>query len=98
MKRTTTRRDALRRYIVFRVKAIEFLDLVTLWRGLKMKEFFPYTPVGRTQNDIAWSMRTVALSWLALFVDKSKGALNVIELWRDLFPNYRAEIDQAWAL
>src|SRR5581483_2368845 len=89
------RRDALRRYIVFRVKAIEFLDLGALWQGLKKKEFSPYTPVNRTQDDFAWSIRTVVLSWFALFIDKN--GMDVIDLWKELFPKHRAEIERVSA-
>jgi hypothetical protein len=88
------RRDALRRYIIFRIKAIEFLDLGVLWQGLKRKEFLPYTPVNRTADDFAWSIRTVVLSWFALFIDKN--GMDVIDLWKELFPKHRAEIEEVW--
>ncbi len=90
------RRHALRRYVVFRVKAIEFLDIGALWQSLNKNEFCPKTPVGRTTNDFADSLRTVQLSWFALFVDKSRDGLNVIELWKQLFPKHRVGIESAW--
>lgn len=89
------RRDALRRYIVFRIKAVKFLDLGALWQALKRKEISVYTPVGRTQDDVLWSMRTVILSWFALFIDKN--GMNVIELWRELFPTHKSKIDEVWS-
>lgn len=90
------RKHALRRYVVFRVKAMEFLDIATLRQALKAKEFCPRTPVNRTSNDFADSLRTVQLSWFALFVDKSHDGLNVIELWKELFPKHRQAIQDAW--
>src|SRR5215471_12294884 len=89
------REDALRRYIVFRMKAIEFLDLGVLWQGLKRNEFLPYTPVNRTVHDFAWSIRTMVLSWFALFIDKN--GMDVIPLWKELFPKHRAEIEKVWS-
>lgn len=90
------RMHALRRYIVFRVKAIEFLDLITLRQALLNSDITPPNPVKRTSADFADSLRTIQLSWFALFVDKSKDGMNIIELWRDLFPAHRAQINAAW--
>jgi hypothetical protein len=87
---------ALRRYVVFRVKAIEFLDLSAIRQGVQNSQFLPYTPVGRTGPDFADSLRTVLLSWMAIFIDKTKGGLNVIDLWKEVFPKHKAEIDQVW--
>ncbi len=92
------RRDALRRYIVFRVKVIEFLDVSVVWKNLKSGEVSPQTPVGRTRNDIAWSLRTVLLSWLSIFIDRSKDGMDVIKLWIELFPKHKKEIEQAWQM
>ena len=78
--------SALRRYIVFRVKAIEFLDLNGLHQGLMNGNIKPYPPF-RTAVDMAGSLRTVLLSWLALFVDKN--GMNVVELWKEVFPDTR---------
>jgi hypothetical protein len=89
------RRDALRRYIVFRIKAVEFLDIGVLWQGLKRSEFLPYTPVNRTVHDFAWSIRTVILSWFALFIDKN--GMDVIPLWKELFPKHASEIEKVWS-
>ena len=88
------RKDTLKRYVVFRIKAIEFLDLGALWQGLKRKEFAPL-PVGRTQDDFAWSIRTVVLSWFSLLIDKN--GMDVIELWKELFPKHKAQIEQVWS-
>lgn len=90
------RKHALRRYVVFRVKAIEFLDIAALRQSLKKGEVCPPTPVGRTSGDFADSLRTIQLSWFAVFVDKSKDGMNVIELWKELFPNHKTRIEQAW--
>jgi len=88
------RRQRLREYLVFRVKLIEFLDIVGLWRLLKERSVSSKTPVPRTCRDFADSLRTPLLSWFALFIDKN--GMNVIELWKELFPSHSAEIDAAW--
>jgi hypothetical protein len=90
------RKRTLRQYVVFRVKAIEFLDIGALRQGLKNNTFCPPTPVGRTSNDFADSLRTAQLSWLAIFIDKTKGGMDVIKLWRELFPRHQPQIDEAW--
>jgi len=87
------RKAALRRYVVFRVKAIEFLDLGGLHLGLLNGNVKPYPPF-RTAANMADSLRTVQLSWLALFVDKN--GTNVIELWQQVFPQHAKRVQEAW--
>ena len=88
------RKHALRRYLVFRVKLIEFLDMAGLWELFRTDKLHPSTPVGRQPKDFADSLQTVLLSWFALFVDKN--GMNVIELWKEVFPSRSGEIEQAW--
>jgi hypothetical protein len=90
------RKSALRRYVVFRVKAIEFLDIVTIRQGLKFGTLIPPNPVGRTPADFSESLRTVQLSWFAIFIDKSKDGMDVIALWKELFPLHKAQIEETW--
>jgi len=87
------RKAALRRYVVFRVKAIEFLDLGGLHQGLLNGNVKRYPPF-RTAANMADSLRTVQLSWLALFVDKN--GTNVIELWQQVFPQHAKRVQEAW--
>ena len=87
----------MRRYVVFRVKAIEFLDIGALRQALNKGEVVPSTPVGRIPRDFADSLRTVQLSWFAIFIDKSKDGMDVIKLWKELFPKYKTQIEEAWA-
>ena len=63
------RKSALRRYIVFRVKAIEFLDLLVLMNSLLKVGGqgtlpLPSFPPNRHSRFVANSIRTVVLSWL----------------------------------
>lgn len=88
------RKHALRRYLVFRVKLIEFLDMAALHELLRRNQLSPSVPAARQPNDFADSLNTVLLSWFALFIDKN--GMNVIELWEQLFPNRRDEIRQSW--
>ena len=88
------RKAALRRYIVFRVKAIEFLDLGGLHQGLLNGNVKPYPPF-RSAAHMADSLRAILLSWFALFVDKN--GMNVIELWPQVFPQHSKLVQEAWA-
>jgi hypothetical protein len=90
------RKHALRRYVVYRVKAVEFLDLGAMRHGLENGDFCPRTPVNRISTDFVGSLRTVQLSWFAIFIDKSKDGMDVIELWKELFPKHRCRIEEAW--
>jgi len=44
---------------------------------------------------MADSLKTVQLSWLALFVDKN--GMNVIELWKQVYPQHAKLVQKAWA-
>ena len=88
------RKSALRRYVVFRIKAMEFLDLNTIRDGL-IKGAINYAGQMRPSKFMAESARTVILSYFALFVDKN--GLNVIELWKELFPKHRKLVEETWA-
>ena len=92
------RKHALRRYIVFRIKAIEFLDLNAIRMHLladpanSARIIPPFRPPRFTSD----SIRTVILSWLALFIDKSKDGMDVTKLWIELFPQHRSKVEEAW--
>ena len=87
------RKSALRRYIVFRIKAMEFLDLNAVRHGL-IRGAINYADQMRPPKFIAQSLRTMVLSYFALFVDKN--GMNVIELWKELFPKHKAKIEEVW--
>src|SRR5260370_31779600 len=89
------RKSALRRYIVFRVKAMEFLDMAVIWKALDADQISVPNPVQRTSSDFAAGLRTVLLSWFALLIDKN--GMDVIKLWMDLFPKHRTEIEEVWS-
>lgn len=90
------RKGYLRRYLVYRIKVIEFFDLAVMRQGLVAQQFTVPTSIGRTNENFVAALRTVQLSWMALFIDKSKDAMDVIPMWKALFPKLAAEIDEAW--
>ncbi len=74
----TLRKAFLRRYLVYRVEAIEFFDLAAIRQALLANQLTVPAPVGRINDDFAAGLRTVLLSWMALFIDKSKDGMDVI--------------------
>lgn len=90
------RRDALWRYIVFRIKAIEFLDLNAIRMYLIANANNPaaqVSPSFRPPLFASDSIRTVVLSWFALFIDKN--GMDVTKLWIELFPHYKSKVEEA---
>ena len=73
------RKHALRRYLVFRVKVVEFLDLGAMRQKLLRGNLSVPNPVGRKPSDFADSLRTVQLSWFALLIDKN--GMDAEETW-----------------
>ena len=89
------RKDALRRYLVFRVKMIEMLDIALLRQTAAAGNISVPNPVDRLSKDFADSLRTSHLSWFALMIDKN--GMDVIKLWSELFPKHRNQINETWA-
>lgn len=95
------RKSYMRRYIVFRVKAMEFLDLLVLLNSLhgmgnNATVPIPSFPQFRPARFVADSIRTVVLSWFCVFIDKSKDGMDVIALWSEVFPKHKSRIQTAW--
>lgn len=112
MSNEENRKSALRRYIVFRIKAIEFLDLIALFNVLRknhlgqseMQEQKSKCAAGlapllsflafRPSSFVADSLKTVLISWFALFIDKN--GMDVIKLWCEVFPAHAVRTKAAW--
>lgn len=90
------RQDALRRYLIYRMKLLELLHLHLLWQDLSTGHV-PINQLGHEAIDFANSIRTASLSWFVTIVDQSKGGMNVFDLWRLLFPRFRQRVDSVWA-
>ncbi len=106
------RQRALRKYAVFRVKAIEFLDILALYNCLRANLMGPAEMVAakttvphglaplvgflafRPPKFTADSLRTVAVSWFALFIDKN--GMDAIDLWCEVFPKHATKTLGAW--
>jgi hypothetical protein len=86
------RKDALRRYVVFRMKLAEFHDLMVLYMSISNGKCLDPASV-RQPLQLQTSLRTVAISFFALFIEKNKDGLDVIPLWKCLFPCIADEID-----
>lgn len=91
------RKDALRRYFVFRLKLVEMFHFNRLWAALRDEEFVPDNAMGHEGRDFAMSLRTAVLSWLCTVVDQTRGGLDVFDVWLQLFPNERLEIQRVRA-
>ena len=88
------RKHALKRYVVFRFKLVEFHDLMVLFMSIESGNCLDPSSV-REPAQLQTSLRTVLISFLALFIDKNKDALDVIPLWKSLFPSIADEIDDS---
>jgi hypothetical protein len=92
-----TRKDALKRYFVFRMKLIELFHFHLLWGDLADEKFVPENVMEHQGRDFADSVRTVLVSWYCTIVDKTARGLNIFNVWRELFPNHRDEIERVRA-
>jgi len=60
-------------------------------------KFFPENVMDHEGRNFAESVRTALLSWYCTIVDRTAGGLNVFNVWRELFPNRREEIERVRA-
>jgi hypothetical protein len=88
------RRDALRRYFVFRMKLIELFHFHLLFSALLDEQFIPKNVMEHEGRDFAYTVRTALVSWYCTIVDRTDGGLNIFNVWRELFPKHRDEIEQ----
>jgi hypothetical protein len=88
------RRDALRRYFIFRMKLIELFHFHLLWGALADEKFVPDNVMEHTGRDFAESIRVPLLSWYCTIVDRTQGGLNTFNVWWELFPDHRREIER----
>lgn len=88
------RRDALRRYFIFRLKLVELFHLHLVWASLADDKFTPENVMDHSGRDFAESIRTAYLSWYCTIVDRTLGGLNVFNVWLELFPRHRDEIER----
>jgi hypothetical protein len=112
MPANVARQNALRNYIIFRIKAMEFLDILGLFNCLRanttpqaemvaLKDKVPQGLVPlisflafRPSQYSADSLKTVAVSWFALFIDKN--GMDAIKVWSQVFPTHANKVHAAW--
>jgi hypothetical protein len=92
------RRDALRRYFVFRLKLIELFHFHLLWGALADEKFIPENVMEHDGRVFAESVRAALLGWYCTIVDRTAGGLNIFNVWRELFPDHRDEIERVRAV
>jgi hypothetical protein len=88
------RRNTLKRYVIYRLKMQELLHFQLLFMELNSGTICPKNIMDHDSAEFASSMRVAAVSWWVTFVDKN--ALNVFDLWRELFPRHKGRIDKLW--
>jgi hypothetical protein len=112
MPTNVARQNALRNYIIFRIKAMEFVDILGLFNCLRanttrqeelaaVKDQVPQGLVPlisflafRPSQHSADSLKTVAVSWFALFIDKN--GMDAIKVWSQVFPAHVSKVQAAW--
>lgn len=112
MSAQEARKNALRKYVVFRIKAIEFLDLLSLYNCLRANRMRREELLAASQQ-VAPGL-TPLLSLLAYrppqFVADSvkavvvswfvlfidKNGMDAIKLWCQVFPQHAAKTQAAW--
>ncbi len=90
------RRAALRLYLIFRIKLIEFLDLHKLNALLESEGFAEDGKSPRTSQHLRISLRTGIISYVALLLEENKQSLNLHSILKTLFPSAAQDIDETW--
>jgi hypothetical protein len=79
------------------MKLIELFHFHLLWGALADEKFVPENVMDHDGRVFAESVRTALLSWYCTIVDRTAGGLNVFNIWQELFPNHREEIERVRA-
>jgi hypothetical protein len=79
-----------------RMKLMELTHLYLLWMELKTTKRSPENILGQGPEDFMESLRVPCLCWFATLVDKSKDGLDILELWKILFPKHRKKVEALW--
>jgi hypothetical protein len=95
-QRTLSKTEALQQLIICRQRLAEALHLFTLLDDLSMGRLTPSYDATEKQADYFETLRTAYFSWLASLIDKSRGAINVFDVWAALFPPEAARIGEVW--
>jgi hypothetical protein len=90
------RKDDLKRYVIYRMKSLEYIHFYVLLDYLNESGHFPPNLLDHDGGMFAGSVRTAAISWMATIVDQRRDGMNVFNLWRRLFPKYKDEIERVW--
>jgi hypothetical protein len=75
----------------------ELFHFHLLLDALADEKFVPENIMEHEGRDFAYSVRTALLSWYCTIVDRTAGGLNIFNVWRELFPNHRDEIERVRA-
>ncbi|SPF42390.1 hypothetical protein SBA1_450004 [Candidatus Sulfotelmatobacter kueseliae] len=79
------------------MKLVELFHLHLLFSALVDEKFVPENVMGHEGQNFAETVRTALLSWYCTIVDRTEGGLNIFNVWRELFPNHRDEIERVRA-
>jgi hypothetical protein len=90
----TARKKIIDEYIVSRLRFCELQRLDYLLDILKYKKVSLPSSTPYTNDDLADTVRTALFGWFASLLDLQSDSLNVLRVWRALFPQFRGDIER----
>jgi hypothetical protein len=76
------------------MKLVELFHLHLVWGALADEKFVPDNVMEHNGRNFAESVRPALISWYCTLVDQTDGGLNIFNVWRELFPAHRDEIER----
>jgi hypothetical protein len=90
------RRKCLKQYVIFRIKLIEFIHLLTITTDILARGQVPENIIDHTWKHFSETTLNALMNQFVTFTDPHKGGLDIRRVWGVLFPKHQRAIDRCW--
>ena len=94
--RKLSRREALQEYLVYQIRIYEYLHTFQVGLEIFEKKYRPENPLGHGGNEFFGTFRTQSFGMFASLMDPTQHALNVFDVWVNLYPDETERIRALW--
>jgi hypothetical protein len=96
--RKLTRSEALEEYLVYQIRIFEFLQLHQMVSEIAEGKYSPTNLIGHSPDDFQRTLRNLTFGLFDSLMDRQKDAIDVFDVWMQLFPAREAEIRNTWTV
>ena len=90
------RRKCLKQYVIFRIKLIEFIHLLTVTTDIMARRQVPENILDHTWKHFSETTLNALMNQFVTFTDPHKDGLDILRVWCVLFPKHERAIKRCW--